>query len=99
MAASYPTSGATPKNITTSTTTLVKTGAGILFGIGVNTAGTGSAAAVYDGLTAAGTLIGTYSTTAQGGPAIPNIGLVFSTGLCVVTTDGGGAANITVVYA
>ena len=99
MAASYPTSGATPKNITTSTSTPVKTGAGIFFGLSVNTAGTGSAAAVYDGLSAGGTLIGTYSTTAQGGPNITNVGLSFLVGLYVVTTDGGGAANITVTYA
>ena len=95
---SYPTGGATAKNIATSTTTLVKTGSGLLFGLSVNTGGTGSTAAVHDGIDASGPLIGTFSTTAQGGPNIPNIGVSFKVGLCVLTADGGGAANISVFY-
>lgn len=87
--------GLTPRNITTATTTLVKTGRGTLGRIVVNTLGAGSAIAIYDGLTAGGTLIATVSSAAQASLAF---GAAFVTGLCVVTS-GGTPANITVLYA
>jgi hypothetical protein len=87
----------TPDNITISTSTLVKTGAGTFLGLSVNTIGTTSTATVYDGTSAGGTKIGTYSTVLQGGPNIPAGGIAFSTGLFVVTA-GAAAADITVVY-
>ncbi len=91
--------GASFVNITTNTSTLIKTGAGTLFGVSVNTAGTGSASiAVYDGTSASGTLIGTYSTTAQGGPVLPTVGISFATGLFAVTTAT-NPADVTVSYA
>lgn len=89
--------GATPSNITTNGNTLVKTGKGVFQGLSVNTAGTTSTATVFDGTNATGTKIGTFSTTAQGGPVLPAAGIRFSTGLFVVTT-GGAAADITVAF-
>lgn len=89
--------GATPKNITTNVGTLVKTGPGVFQGLSVNTAGTTSTATVYDGIDNTGTKIGTYSTTAQGGPNLPLAGISFTTGLYVVTA-GAAAADITVSF-
>lgn len=83
------------KNITTDVGTLVKTGAGTLNAITVGTAGTGSTAAIYDGIDNTGTLLSTATTTAQG--QIP-YGIPFATGLYIVTA-GAGAANLTVSYA
>jgi hypothetical protein len=91
------TGGGTPVNITTSTSTLVKTGAGVFLGLSVNTGQAGDTVTVYDGLTAGGTKIGTYSSAAVGGPTLPSGGIAFSTGLFVVTT-GGTPADITVSY-
>ena len=82
-------------NITTATTTLVKTGSGTLGRLIINTAGAGSSAAIYDGLTAAGALIATVSTAAQNSLTF---GISFATGLCVVTS-GGTPANITFAFA
>jgi len=88
-------SGAKTKNITTNGNTLVKTGAGSATWMSVNTGGVTSTAKLYDGTDATGTLLGTFSTTAQNG--IP-INLPFSTGLFVVTAGGGAAADITLSY-
>lgn len=96
-AASGVTAGAKFSNITTNASTQVKTGAGTFLGLSVNTAGTTSTATVYDGTSTAGAKIGTFSTVAQGGPAIPASGYAFTTGLFVVTA-GGAAADITVAY-
>ncbi len=87
--------GLTPKNITTAATTLVKTGRGTLGRVIVNTLGAGSSIAIYDGLDAGGTLLATMSSAAQASLAY---GVVFTTGLCVVTS-GGTPADITVAYA
>jgi len=89
-----PAIGSQLKNITTNATTLVKTGAGVLSSISVNTAGTTSTAKVYDGLSAAGTLLGTFDTTKLG---LLLQGWAFQTGLCIVTA-GGAAADITANY-
>ena len=86
--------GAATVNITTATGTLVKTGAGVLNSIAVNTAGAGSDVKVYDGTTSGGTLLGTISTAAQ---TVLNLGWSFTTGL-FLTTENGTPANITVSY-
>lgn len=85
--------GFLPTNITTNTTTTVKTGPGALFGISVNTVGTTSTAAIYDNTAGSGTLIGTIDTLTRG-TVIFNA--KFSIGLTVVTA-GAAAANITVL--
>lgn len=79
-------------NITTNTTTTVKTGAGILDKIQINTAGTTSTITIYDSLTATGTKIGTASGNAQAGLSY---NIRFTTGLTIVTT---GAPDLTVSY-
>lgn len=87
-------SGYSATNITTATTTTVKSGAGIFRGLIVNTGGASSTAAVYDSLTGSGTLLGTFSTATQVS-LTPDI--AFTTGLTVVTANG-TPANITVTY-
>lgn len=83
-------------NITTNADTNVKASAGTFVGIVVNTAGTGSTAAVYndaDGTCSSG-LIGTFSTAAQ---VSLTVNAAASTGICV-TTAGAGAADITILF-
>jgi len=92
----WPVSGALAKNITTSTNTQVKTGAGIFFGLSVNTGQSGDTVTVYDGTDNTGTKIGTYSSAAVGSVQYP-IGIQFVVGLFVVTA-GGTPADVTVVY-
>jgi hypothetical protein len=92
----YLVAAGTPKNITTSTTTLVKTGPGSIYGLTVNTGGTTSTAKLYDGIDATGTLIATCATTATGASFTYNI--AFAAGLCIVTA-GGAPADVTVSYA
>ena len=89
--------GANTNNITTATSTLVKTGAGALTGLIVATAGTGATATVYNGISAGGTLIGTFSLNAQGAINMPGSGIPFSVGLFIVTV-GSPAANLIVTY-
>ncbi len=91
------TGGASVSNITTSTSTTVKSGAGVFLGLSVNTGQSGDTVTVYDGLSAGGTKIGTYSSAAVGGPVLPPGGIAFSTGLFVVTV-GGTPADITVSF-
>jgi len=90
--------GAAPsvRNITTDATTLVKTGAGTFNGLSINTVGDASTVKVYDGLTAAGTLLGTFSSAAIGN--FQNLGWPFAVGLCIVTASSDPAADITVTY-
>lgn len=81
------------KNITTSTTTTVKGSAGTLKRVTVNTGGTGSTAALYDG-TATGTLIATIDTTSR---TSLEFNAACATKITCVTT-GAPAADITVLY-
>jgi hypothetical protein len=92
-----PSAGTATRNITTSTNTQVKTGAGIFNGLNVNTGQSGASIKVYDGTDNTGRLIGTYSAVAVGGAAVPAGGLPFTTGLFVVTA-GGSPADVTVYY-
>lgn len=86
-------SGSTYTNITTSTNTVIKAAAGTFAGLVVNSAGpTGSSATVYDNTACSGTVIGTFTTTAQG--SIP-INAAALTGICVTTIS---AANLTVLW-
>lgn len=89
-----PPPGQTLKNITTSASTLVKTGPGTILGLTVNTPEAGATAAIYDGIDNSGTLLGTFSLAAQGAIAL---GYSVAVGIFVVTT-GGTPANITVSY-
>lgn len=88
--------GGTAANITTNTTTTVKTGAGVLNSISINTKGASSnTATIYDNTAGSGTKLGTIDTTAAIGQI--NYGIAFSTGLTIVTATG-TAADLTVNY-
>jgi len=78
--------GALHSNITTSVNTQIKTGAGVFQGLGINTGGTGSAAALYDGASAVVTI-----TIAS--PAVVSwpAGQKPAAGTAVKFTNSGGA--------
>jgi hypothetical protein len=91
-----PGGGATLANFSAATAgTQIKTGAGTLFGLSVNTGASGASVTLYDGTSTAGGKIGTYSATAQGGPTLPLAGIAFATGLFVVIVN---APDVTVSY-
>jgi hypothetical protein len=81
-------------NITTSASTLVKTGAGGLHSITINTKGATATATIYDGLTAAGTKIGTLDVS---NPGTYTFDVAFALGLFIVTA-GTTPADMTVSY-
>lgn len=83
------------KNITTQTETLVKSGAGVLHTICINTPANNGTATVYDNVTSTGTLIGkiTSFTAVQG---CFTYDAAFATGLDVVTSAGN--IDLTVTY-
>lgn len=80
-------------NITSATTTLVKSGPGKLHKLVINTTAAATIT-IYDSLTATGTKIATIA-------ASPSIGsnfaynVCFNTGLCIVTA---GTTDLTVAY-
>lgn len=86
-------------NIATQTTTTVKSGAGYLDRIIINTPLALAVITIYDNTAGSGTKIGTITMPAAllstGGVSIP-YGLRFGTGLTIVTA--GANADITVVY-
>ncbi len=83
-------------NITTSTTTTVKSGAGVLHLVNINADGTvASAVTVYDSLTGSGTKIATINSLALSGAFVYDV--AFSTGL-TITTTGTQAPDITVSW-
>lgn len=79
-------------NVSTATTTVVKSGAGTLHSIVVNTTAAG-AITVYDNTAASGTKIATLKASVVEGDFIYD--LAFSTGLTIVTA---AASDITVTY-
>jgi len=88
--------GWTASNITTATTTVVKSGAGVLHLVNVNTKGTvASTVTVYDNTAASGTKLATIDSLNLSGPFQYDVSFV--TGLTVVTT-GTAAPDITVSY-
>lgn len=80
-------------NITTNTTTLVKTGSGVLHSITVNTTSAGSIK-IEDALTDTTPLIGTLKASVAEGTYRYDV--AFTTGLNIVTA---GASDITVAWA
>jgi hypothetical protein len=90
--------GYTYTNITSATTTLVKTGAGILHAIIVNTPVGSGVIEFDDALTHTTPKIGTITfpaTLLNNGPNVATYDLSFSTGLSITTT---GTMDITVVW-
>ncbi len=85
------------RNIATNATTVVKSGAGTLVRIVINSKGAaGNTATLYDNTAGSGTRIGTLDTV-NGVIASLDYGSAFTTGLTVVTATG-TAADLTVVY-
>lgn len=83
-------------HIATAATTTVKSGAGVLHSITVNSLGTvASTTTAYDNTAGSGTVIGILNTLTLSGAFIYD--LAFATGLTLVTT-GTVAPDITVVY-
>src|SRR6267154_4109254 len=80
----------TAKNISTATTTVVKSGAGIFHGFCVNTVGT--TVVFFDNTAGSGTKIASWTSTALGCFLMD---AQFNTGLTAVTV---GASDITVLY-
>lgn len=84
------------QNITTATTTTVKSGAGVLHGVTVNTKGTiASTITIYNNTAGSGTKIGTIDSLNLAGQFLFDV--AFTTGLTLVTT-GTVAPDITVSY-
>jgi len=83
-------------HISTSTTTTVKSGAGFLHAVSVNTLGTvASTTTIYDNTTGSGTVIGVINTLTLSGIFVLDVS--FATGLTLVTT-GTAAPDLTVSY-
>lgn len=97
-------------NITTNTTTTVKSGSGLFYGFTVNNNGftTAGTITIYDNTAGSGTLIGTWTVpVSPPGTALlatdffpPQLGLnaSFATGLTFVTATTAPAPNITALY-
>lgn len=81
-------------NVATNTTLTIKSGAGALDAVCVNSGGVTSGATVYDNTSASGAKIATLQTGAQ---VCLRYGLAFINGLTIITT-GLTAADITVIY-
>lgn len=79
-------------NISTATTTTVKSGVGVLHAITINTTAAG-AITVYDNTAGSGTKIATFPSSAVVGTYLFDV--AFTTGLTIVTA---AASNITVSY-
>ncbi len=88
--------GFTAQEITSKTTTLLKSGAGMIGSITINKTGSSDTITVYDALTATGTPIATITAPTVGMKFCE--GYNFSTGLCIVT-GGTTAGNYTVAFA
>jgi hypothetical protein len=80
-------------NITTATTTLVKSGVGILNTITINTTAAATIT-IFDSLTGSGTKIATIAASPTIGSTF-DYDVAFATGLTIVTA---GASDITVSY-
>lgn len=85
-------------NITTQTTTVVKSGAGVLSKITVNAAAANGVITIYDNTAASGTVIATITcpATLLQNHYVLEFDVVFATGLTIVT--GTANQNITVSY-
>jgi hypothetical protein len=84
-------------NITTATTTTVKSGDGVLKSIVINAAVANGVITIYDNTAASGTLIGTITlpATLLDSQYVLPYGVRFSTGLTIVTS---AATNLTAIW-
>jgi len=77
-------------------TTTIKSGAGALHTLNINTKGTTSTATIYDNTAASGTVIAIVDTAGAASGTSMFYDVAFSTGLTIVTT--GTLSDITVGY-
>lgn len=82
-------------NIKSNTTTVVKSGSGLLHWVTINTPGTAETITIYDNIAASGTLISTHTAPVQG--AIYEYDIAFQNGLTVVTA-GTTAGDYTISF-
>jgi hypothetical protein len=95
--AQTPTGALQSGHINSNTTTTLKSAAGLLHSICINTKGvTGNIATVYDNTAGSGTVLAVIDTTAQVQTLLYDI--QFSIGLTIVTATG-TAADLTVSFA
>lgn len=88
-----------PTNITTLTTTVVKSGAGVLHTVTINTPAATGVITIYNNTAGSGTKIGTITqpaTLLSSGPVTLTFDVAFSTGLTIVTATA--AQDITVSW-
>lgn len=78
------------------TTTIVKSGPGVLHTVSINTPADGGTVTIYDNTSATGTKIGTYTSGADTLPSSVIYDVAFTTGLTIVTATA--AQDITVSY-
>ena len=90
--------GYSSANITAAapTTTVVKSGSGILHSITFNKPVATGVLTIYDNTAGSGTVIGTITTPASPMPVTVTYDLVFSTGLTIVSATA--AQDVTVTY-
>jgi hypothetical protein len=81
-------------NITTDTTTTVKSGAGTLHAVCINTLAATETVKLYDNTAGSGTLIGTITEATGQSPGCLAYDVSFSTGLTVVTATAAGDLTI-----
>jgi len=83
-------------NITTQTTTLIRTGNGVLHTVCLNKPTATGTVAIYDGISASGTLIGTITIPASPLPVCLAYDVQYGSGLTIVTATA--SSDITVSY-
>lgn len=93
---SYPAAYASKNYAANTAGDQIKTGAGVLRGLNVNTVGLTSSVTFYDGTSTSGRLLGKFSTLALTNPPL-SLNLAFTVGLFAVVA-GGTPADITVSY-
>jgi hypothetical protein len=83
-------------NITGQATTLIRTGNGVLHTVCFNKPTATETVAIYDGVSTAGTLIGTITVPASPLPGCLTYDVAYGAGLTIVT--GTASSDITVSY-
>jgi hypothetical protein len=84
------------KNITTDTTTVVKSAAGLLHTVTINTPVSGGTVTIYDNTAGSGTKIGTFTVPTAATPITLIYDVAFLTGLTIVS--GVQVMDITISY-
>lgn len=91
----FPTQGCKSSHLTAAGGTLIKTGAGIFFGLTVNTGVAAATVTLYDGIDNTGAVIGIYSAAATVQLLAPMVGRGLVTGLYAVVS---GTPDVTAFW-